>query len=92
TVDIPPASVGINYAGTNPVSIGGSGAVSALITAPNATVNLGGGGSKGYMVGAINAGNVVVQGGYPIHYDMQLNRLGGGLSVMTVASYGRKKI
>lgn len=89
--DIPPEAVQINYAGTS-ASIGGNGAVSAVITAPNATVSLGGGGSSGYMVGAIQAASVSVQGGYPVHYDMQLNRLGGGtLSVPVVSAYSRKK-
>jgi|SRR5579875_3506991 len=89
--DIPPEAVQINYAGTS-ASIGGNGAISAIISAPNATVSLGGGGSKGYMVGAIQAANVSVQGGYPVHYDIQLNRLGGGtLSVPIVSAYSRKK-
>ncbi len=91
STDIPPEAVQINYAGTS-ASIGGNGAVSAVVTAPNATVSLGGGGSSGYMVGAIRAANVFLQGGYPVHYDIQLNRLGGGtLSVPVVSAYSRKK-
>ena len=45
--DIPPEAVQINYAGTAAASIGGNGAVSAIISAPNSTVNLGGGAGKG---------------------------------------------
>ena len=92
TVDIPPEAVQINYAGTSGVSIGGNGAVSAIINAPNADVTLGGGGSKGYMVGSISANNVSVKGGYPVHYDLQLNRLGGTLGLMVTTAYSRKKL
>jgi Tfp pilus assembly protein PilV len=92
TVDIPPEAVQINYAGTTGVSLGGNGAISALVNAPNASVTLGGGGSKGYFVGAINAYNVSDQGGYPVHYDIQLNRLGGTMGVMVATAYSRKKM
>ena len=84
-------AVQINYAGTGGVSIGGNGAMSAVLTAPNATVSLGGGGSKGYMVGSIRALNVSVQGGYPLHYDVALNRLDGILGQVAVSSYTRIK-
>lgn len=91
STDIPPEAVQINYAGAS-ASIGGNGAISAVITAPNATVSLGGGGSNGYMVGAIQAANISIQGGYPVHYDIQLNRLGQGrLSVPVVSAYSRRK-
>lgn len=86
-----PEAVQINYAGTTAATIQGNGAISAIITAPNATVNLGGGGSNGYMVGAIRAANVNVGGGYPIHYDIQLNRLEGTKGQMVVSSYSRIK-
>lgn len=84
-------AVQINYAGTGGVSIGGNGAMSAVLTAPNATVSLGGGGSKGYMFGSIRALNVSVQGGYPLHYDVALNRLDGILGQVAVSSYTRIK-
>jgi Tfp pilus assembly protein PilX len=87
-----PAAVQINYAGTNSVSIGGNGAMSATVTAPNATVSLGGGGASGYMIGSIQANNVTVQGGYPIHYDVQLSRLSGTLGTVVVSSYMRRKL
>jgi Tfp pilus assembly protein PilX len=89
---IPPESVVINYAGTNSVSISGNGAISALLNAPNATVSLGGGGSGGYFVGAVQANNVSVQGGYPVHYDVQLSRAGGTMGVMVTSAYSRKKM
>jgi len=89
---IPPESVVINYAGTNAVSISGNGAISALLNAPNADVNLGGGGSGGYFVGAVQANNVSVQGGYPVHYDVQLSRTGGTMGVMVTSASGRKKM
>ena len=87
-----PEAVQINYAGTSDGHIGGNGAMSAVVTAPNANVVLGGGGSSGYMVGSIQANNVTVQGGYPIHYDIQLSRLGGTIGTMVVTSYMRRKL
>jgi Tfp pilus assembly protein PilX len=89
---LPPQAVVINYAGTNAVSINGNGAISALLNAPNATVSLGGGGSGGYFVGAVQANNVSVQGGYPVHYDVQLSRAGGTMGVMVTSAYSRKKM
>lgn len=89
---VPPECVVINYAGTNGVSINGNGAISALLNAPNATVSLGGGGSGGYFVGAIQANNVSVQGGYPVHYDVQLKDAGGTMGVMVTSAYSRKKM
>ncbi len=92
TGDIPPEYVKINYAGTSAASLGGGGAVSALLEAPFADVTLGGGGSSGYYVGAIKANNIVVQGGYPVHYDVQLNRAGGSVGVLVTTGYSRSKI
>lgn len=92
TVDIPPEAVQINFAGSGSVSLGGNGAISALVNAPNASVTLGGGGSKGYFVGAINAYNVSDQGGYPVHYDIQLDRLSGTMGVVVATAYSRKKM
>jgi Tfp pilus assembly protein PilX len=89
---IPPESVVMNYAGTNDVSINGNGAISALLNAPNATVSLGGGGSGGYFVGAVQANNVSVQGGYPVHYDVQLAHAGGTMGVIVTSAYSRKKM
>jgi hypothetical protein len=98
--NIPPEALQINYAGTNndgtlsgeKVKIGGNGAIAAVITAPNSNVTLGGGGANGYMVGSIQANNVSVSGGYPIHYDVQLGRVGGSLGTMVTTAYGRKKM
>jgi len=86
-----PEAFQVNYAGTSAVAIGGNGAASAIITAPNAPVTLGGGGSNGYLVGAVRAQSVSVQGGYPLHYDVQLNRLEGRMGQMVVSSYSRIK-
>jgi hypothetical protein len=91
--NIPPDAVVINYAGTTKgVSIGGNGAISAVINAPYADVTLGGGGANGYMVGSIVGKDVTVSGGYPIHYDVQLSRMGGSLGKMVSTAYGRKKM
>jgi hypothetical protein len=87
-----PEALQINYAGTSAASIGGNGGMSALITAPNAEVDLSGGGSKGYLIGSVQAKMVSDQGGYPVHYDVQLNRLTGTLGTMVVSAYSRRKM
>jgi hypothetical protein len=63
-----------------------------LVNAPNADVTLGGGGSGGYFIGGIQANNIKVQGGYPVHYDVQLNRAGGTVGTMVASGYTRKKL
>lgn len=92
TGSIPPECVLIQYAGTNAVTINGNGAVSAVINAPDADVTLGGGGSAGYMVGSVQAKNINVQGGYPVHYDINLSRVGGFMGVPVTTAYNRKKM
>jgi Tfp pilus assembly protein PilV len=95
TIDISPAAVSLNTACTgNCVSIGGNGAVSALLNAPLANVTLGGGGANGYFVGAVQANNISVSGGYPVHYDVQLGgrNLGGTISAPLATAYSRKKM
>jgi hypothetical protein len=86
-----PEAVQINYAGTGDVSLHGNAAMTAILNAPLATVDLGGGGSSGYFVGAIRALNVSDQGGYPMHYDVQLSRLDGVMGQAIVSSYARIK-
>jgi hypothetical protein len=71
------------------VTLGGNGATSSIITAPLATVTLGGGGSSGYMVGSVRAANVIDNGNYAVHYDLQLNRLDGVMGQIVVTSYTR---
>jgi hypothetical protein len=92
TSSIPPECVQLNYAGTNAATINGNGAISAVINAPDATVNLGGGGSAGYMIGSIQAKDISVQGGYPVHYDIQLGKVGGTMGVPVTTAYNRKKM
>jgi len=87
----PPESCQINFAGTS-ADIGGNGATSAVLTAPLADVNLKGGGSKGYMVGSVRANNVTMQGGEPLHYDIQLARDGGVVGISITTGYSRKKM
>lgn len=90
SLTVEPEALQINFAGTS-ASLGGNGGMSAIITAPNASVSLGGGGSAGFMVGAIRAKNISDQGGYPVHYDIRLNRLGGTMAQTAVSSYTRIK-
>jgi len=92
--NMPPEMAQINFAGTDAtggVSLHGNAAMTATLTAPLATVSLGGGGSHGYFVGAIKALHVSDQGGYPVHYDVQLSRLDGTIGQMIVSSYTRVK-
>ncbi len=86
-----PETTVINYAGTT-ASIGGNGSVSAVIIAPNATVTLKGGGSGGYMLGAVMANNVQMSGGFPLHYDIQLMDAGGTLGKIVTISYNRSRL
>jgi hypothetical protein len=86
-----PESCQINFAGTSG-AIGGNGAFSAVVIAPLAEISMKGGGSKGYMVGSVQANNIDFQGGYPLHYDIQLNRAGGQLGVIVTTGYSRKKM
>lgn len=91
-LNVPPEAVQLQAACSGScIAFGGNGAISAIVTAPNAGVTLGGGGSGGYMVGSIQANTISDQGGYPVHYDIQLNRFGGSISVPVVVAYSRKK-
>jgi hypothetical protein len=89
---IAPEYVTINYAGTNTVDITGNGALCATINAPNATVALKGSGTGGYMIGSIQARDIDDQGGYPVHYDINLGRVGGFMGVPVTTAYNRKKM
>ncbi len=90
---VPPAAISVSAACSgNCLSLGGNGAVGMVISAPNANVTLGGGGSGGYFVGAVKANNIVVQGGYPVHYDVQLDRANGSVGQMVTTGYTRRKL
>jgi hypothetical protein len=82
----------INYVGNGAISLGGNGSISAVIIAPNASVSLKGGGKGGYMLGSIMANNVTMSGGYPLHYDVQLDHAGGTLGRVITISYSRKRM
>ncbi len=88
----PPVALTINYKGTSPVKIGGNGAASLVLSAPNASVSAGGCGANGYIAGSIEALNVTLSGGCPMHYDVSLSRVGGNLGTMISTAYGRKKM
>jgi hypothetical protein len=90
--EIPPAGVVINYSGSTAATLGGNGALCALVNAPNSDVTLKGGGSGGYMIGSIQAKSITDGGGYPVHYDVNLDRTGGNLGTMVTTAYGRKKM
>jgi hypothetical protein len=90
---VPPAAVAVNAACSGScISIGGNGAAAMVLSAPNADVSIGGGGSGGYFVGAVKAKDVSVQGGYPVHYDVQLDRASGTVGQMVTTGYTRKRL
>jgi Tfp pilus assembly protein PilX len=90
---VPPAAVSVSAACTGPcITLGGNGAVGMVLSAPNADVTIGGGGSKGYFVGSAKANNLVVQGGYPVHYDVQLDRANGSVGQMVTTGYTRRRL
>jgi hypothetical protein len=89
-LSLAPQQCQIFFAGTS-ASVSGNGDVSAVITAPLASVTLGGGGSKGSFLGAISAKNISDQGGFPVHYDIQLSKMNGSLAQSLVSSYTRLK-
>jgi hypothetical protein len=90
---VPPSAVQLNAACSGPcITLGGNGAVGMVISAPNADVSVGGGGDGGYFVGAIKALNISVQGGYPVHYDVQLDRANGTIGQMVTTGYTRQQL
>jgi len=89
-LSIKPEQCQINFAGTS-AKVAGNGDVSATITAPLATMTLGGGGAHGAFFGAIQAANISDGGGFPVHYDVQLSRLNGSVGQTEVSSYTRIK-
>lgn len=74
------------------VSLSGNGAITAVVNAPNGNVDLGGGGSSGYVAGSIQANNVTMHGNFPLHYDVELNKLAAGsMTQPLLTAYSRKK-
>ena len=72
-----------NTAGGQSIIIGGNGQLNAAVYAPNATVELRGGGNAGQVLGSIVANTINMNGGTDFHYDEALGNLnsGGGYRV-----------
>lgn len=72
-----------NTAGGQTITVGGNGQLYAAIYAPNATVELKGGGSSGHVSGSVVANSISMNGGTDFHYDEALGNLdsGGGYRV-----------
>lgn len=68
------------------IKLHGNGAMSAAVYAPNATVDMKGGGSSGSMSGSVVANKIKITGNYSFHYDEALRNLGGG-NPFSVASW-----
>lgn len=60
------------------IGIGGNGQLTATIYAPNADIELKGGGSSGQVSGSIVGRTINMNGGTNFHYDVALSRLNGG--------------
>jgi Tfp pilus assembly protein PilX len=81
----------------SPLLLAGNGEISAAVNAPNADVNIGGGGSSGYMMGGVIGYNVDMVGGFPLHYDDRLANFpigtipAGTLSPPLITAYSRMK-
>jgi hypothetical protein len=83
-----PTNFQILYAGTGEIRMRGGAAASALVYAPNATVDLSGGGS---FYGAIIGYSVEVSGGATLHYDRNLQNGLYTIGNFALASFTWKK-
>jgi hypothetical protein len=63
---------------TQIIKVGGNGQLYGAIYAPNADVELRGGGSSGMVLGSVVAKTINMNGGTDFHYDEALANLGGG--------------
>lgn len=64
--------------GAQTVKLHGNGMLIAAVYAPNANIELKGGGSSGSMSGTFTGYNVKITGNYELHYDEALKRLNDG--------------
>jgi hypothetical protein len=70
--------------GTNPtiggqtIKLHGNGALHAAVFAPNAILEMKGGGNSGEMSGSAVAHSITITGNYAFHYDEALEEEGGG--------------
>lgn len=60
------------------IGIGGNGQLTATVYAPNADIEMKGGGSSGQVSGSIVGRTISMNGGTNFHYDVALGRLSGG--------------
>jgi hypothetical protein len=65
-------------AGGQTIKLHGNGILHGAVYAPNASVELKGGGSSGEMCGSVVAYDVTITGNYQFHYDEALADLGSG--------------
>ena len=63
---------------TQLIKVGGNGQLYGAIYAPNADVELRGGGNSGMVLGSVVAKTISMNGGTDFHYDEALANLGGG--------------
>jgi hypothetical protein len=64
--------------GGQTIFLHGNGALHAAIYAPNAHIELKGGGSSGEMSGSVVGHDIKITGNYAFHYDESLAEVGGG--------------
>ncbi|HEX9782222.1 MAG TPA: collagen-binding domain-containing protein [Opitutaceae bacterium] len=77
-----PANLIIYGTATSPggqtIKLHGNGALHGAVYAPNAAVELEGGGSSGSMSGSVVANTITITGNYAFHYDEALEKVGSG--------------
>jgi hypothetical protein len=74
------------------VTLTGQAQLSAVITAPDSTVSLGGSGASGAFFGSILGGVIKDSGGYPVHYDMAAKTDSGALFTSRIIDVTRPKM
>lgn len=85
-------STGSCAGGSNAVDLGGQGALSSVITAPNGSAKLAGSGAGGVFFGSILALNILDCGNYSVHYDLSMRVQSGKLYPTRVVSATRPKM
>jgi len=77
----------VGLPGCTSIDLGGNGAFTGTIYAPNADLKMGGGGSNVYdTVGAIVVNSAKLNGHFNFHYDEMLGRIAGPV-IYKVASW-----
>jgi len=69
---------GTKTSGTQTIKLHGNGVLQAAVYAPNANIELKGGGSTGVMMGSVIGNTIKMTGNYEFHYDESLAEMSDG--------------